>query len=159
MPTIFMKRGRIWLFVGLMSWSLWSQAQSDSSEQHEISDPIELQPAFRGGYNALLKFMAAHVRYPARVPDGLQGRMFVSVVIDSAGKLSGYKILRIKSSEQAFGTFLKQFEREALRVVRQMPNWIPAKQYNGKTTPVRFTMVVVFSPGNRYYKDLLKNSE
>lgn len=82
----------------------------------------------------MLRFLAQHVRYPSRAQlTKTVGRVIVQVTIDEEGKLSNMK---------AAYTDSPLFEKEAIRVLNQMPRWEPAK-HNG--TAVSSTYLFPFS--------------
>lgn len=60
--------------------------------------------------------------------------MIISFVVEDDGSISHVKVA--KSAEPAL-------DREAMRVVKSMPKWIPGKQ-NGKCVRVRYSVPVVF---------------
>ena len=77
----------------------------------------EVMPEFPGGRNELLAYIGANIKYPeAAKKAGLQGRVFVSFVVETDGSVSGAKILR------GIGAGC---DEEALRVVNSMPIWSP----------------------------------
>ena len=91
-----------------------------------ISDTCDVQPMFPGGENNLIRFLARKTKYPdLALQNGIQGEAVIQFIVDIDGSIKNIKpitdvdILLID---------------EAIRVVRTMPNWIPAS-LNGK--PVR----------------------
>jgi TonB family protein len=78
---------------------------------------VEKNPDFKGGYDAMLRFLHDKIVYPETAKKaGVQGTIFVQFVISKTGKISNVKILRgIESS----------CDEEAMRVVKAMPDWIP----------------------------------
>ena len=96
---------------------------------------VEKMPAFAGGQEALLRYLRNHLRYPsAALAAGVGGRVFMSFVVGSDGKISEVTILK------GLGYGL---DEEALRVVRQMPAWTPGYQ-SQHPVPVRFTLPITF---------------
>lgn len=96
---------------------------------------VEQNPEFSGGYEAMLKFLTSHMIYPALAQEsGIQGTVFVQFVVSKTGKISNVKILR------GIGGGC---DEEAVRVVKEMPNWIPGRQ-NGQAVPVMFQIPVKF---------------
>ena len=65
---------------------------------------------------------------------GIQGKVFVSFVIDKKGSVLNAKI------ERGVDPLL---DAEALRVVNSMPKWIPGKE-KGKDVAVQFTLPISF---------------
>lgn len=65
---------------------------------------------------------------------GIQGQVVIQIVIDKDGKIHDPKIVRGVSTE---------LNAEAVRVISNMPQWIPGKQ-KGKNVATRFTLPVRF---------------
>ena len=96
---------------------------------------VEKMPEFAGGRDALLRYLGRHLRYPTvALAAGAEGRVFLSFVVQADGSIADVTILR------GLGYGL---DEEALRVVRQMPDWTPGYQ-NKHAVPVRFTLPISF---------------
>jgi len=96
---------------------------------------VEQMPEFPGGETALLKYLKGSVKYPQIAQEnGIQGKVFVSFVVDTNGSISNVKITRGVDTS---------LDKEALRVVKAMPKWIPGKQ-NGEAVRVSFTVPINF---------------
>lgn len=103
--------------------------------EDEIFTIVETMPSFPGGDAALFKYLGQNVKYPQMAKDaGITGRVFVSFVIDKAGKVTSAKILR------GIGGGC---DEEALRVVKAMPNWSPGKQ-RGRAVRVEYRLPINF---------------
>lgn len=90
-----------------------------------------IMPKFPGGEVGLSKYFEENLRYPENAKkDSLSRKVFVQFVINAEGKVENVKIAR--SVDQAL-------DKEAIRVVKSMPKWEPAKQF-GK--PVKFTHTI-----------------
>lgn len=101
----------------------------------EIFVFVEFMPEFPGGDQALLKFLAKEVKYPVVAQEnGIEGRVFVSFVIDETGSITDIHVIR--GVDPAL-------DSEALRVIRNMPKWKPGKQ-GGKTVKVRYNVPISF---------------
>lgn len=96
---------------------------------------IEDKPVFPGGDAELLKYLATETQYPVIAREnGIEGKVFVSFVIDKDGSVTDVKILR------GVDPYL---DKEAMRVVRSMPNWKPGKQ-RGKSVKVQYQLPLNF---------------
>ena len=96
---------------------------------------VEQMPEFPGGQAALLKYIAQSIKYPRiATENGVQGKVFVSFVVDKSGSISHAKVVRGVDSA---------LDTEAIRVIKSMPKWIPGKQ-NGETVRVSFTIPINF---------------
>ena len=96
---------------------------------------VEEMPEFPGGVTALRNFLAQAVKYPAEaVSKGIQGKVYVTFIVDKDGSTKNAKIARgVESSLDA----------EALRVVSSLPKWIPGKQ-KGEAVAVQYTVPINF---------------
>lgn len=98
-------------------------------------DVVEQMPSFPGGDQKRHEFIKKNLRYPKECADsGIQGRVIVAFVVERNGKLSNIRV--VKSVNPAL-------DKEALRIVNLMPNWIPGKQ-NGRTVRVKFLIPITF---------------
>jgi len=96
---------------------------------------VEQNPEFSGGYEAMLKFLKDKMQYPTLAQEsGIQGTVFVQFVVSKTGQLSNVKILR------GIGGGC---DEEAVRVVKEMPNWVPGRQ-NGQDVPVMLQIPINF---------------
>ena len=96
---------------------------------------VEQNPEFKGGYDAMQKFLRDKMNYPSLAQQsGIQGTVFVQFVVEKTGVISRIKILR------GIGGGC---DEEAIRVVKEMPAWTPGKQ-NGQVVPVMFQIPVKF---------------
>jgi len=92
-------------------------------------------PEFPGGETALQKYLRSSVKYPTiAMENGIQGKVYVGFVVERNGTISNVRIAR--------GVDVS-LDREAMRVVRLMPKWIPGKQ-NGEPVRVSFTAPINF---------------
>ena len=66
--------------------------------------------------------------------NGIQGRVICSFVVEKNGSIGDVKV--VKSVDPSL-------DKEAVRVIRNMPNWNPGKQ-NGLPVRVKFTVPVTF---------------
>lgn len=82
-----------------------------------LSDAGTVVPYFPGGLKAMSAFIAKQVRYPkaARMLKK-EGRVIISAHVDTKGNLSNYKV---QTSDDPL------FDKEALRVVKLMPRFVP----------------------------------
>lgn len=95
---------------------------------------------------ALLPWIKANIKYPAKAKEkGVTGRVVVTFIVEIDGSLSDIKIIRNTAPE-----FKAEFEAEAIRLVKAMPAWDPAKIIIDRTTDrtedvrYRYTCPIVF---------------
>ena len=105
------------------------------AEQNKVFDVVEQQPQFPGGMGALNQWLGSNIKYPAvAAENGIEGRVIVQFVVERDGSVSGVHVVRGVDSS---------LDKEATRVVAQMPKWIPGKQ-NGSAVRVKYTVPVTF---------------
>jgi periplasmic protein TonB len=104
-------------------------------EEKPVFTIVEEMPTYPGGEEARNKYLADNIVYPQQASEnGIQGTVYVSFVIDSKGNVTNVKVLR------GIGGGC---DEEAVRVVKAMPQWHPAKQY-GKAVRYLFNMPIYF---------------
>jgi Ca-activated chloride channel family protein len=107
----------------------------DIEERPAIFSHVEVPPAFPGGEAALMKFIADNIAYPSEaIANGYTGRVVVRFVVNEDGSITDVEIQR------GVNPILN---KEALRVVKSMPKWLPGKQ-NGRPVRVYYTLPIVF---------------
>lgn len=93
--------------------------RQEEEEEDEIFMIVEEIPEFPGGEDALQKYLSEHTKYPkAAKRSKTSGTVYVQFVINEIGEISDVQIPQ--SVDPAL-------DREVLRVVNGMPNWIPGK--------------------------------
>ena len=112
---------------------------NESEEKKEVAnkvfDVVEQMPSFPGGNEALMKFLQENVKYPVVAQEnGVQGRVVVSFVVEKDGSITDVKVVRSVDPS---------LDKEAARVVKSMPRWIPGKQ-NGAAVRVKYNVPVSF---------------
>lgn len=91
--------------------------------------------SFPGGISALSNFIIENLRYPAQAAEnGIEGKVLVQFIVDKDGKITEPKIVRPVDPD---------LEAEAIRLVRSMPDWIPAT--DDSDTPVSSIMTLPVS--------------
>lgn len=103
--------------------------------RNRVYDVVEQMPSFPGGISGLRTYLNQNIRYPAEAQENcVQGHVVVSFVVGKDGHISDVTVVR--SVEPSL-------DKEAIRVVRNMPRWTPGKQ-GGEPVRVRFTVPVSF---------------
>lgn len=104
---------------------------------------VDQMPEYIGGMDAMFEYLSKNLRYPEdAINAGIQGIVYVSFVVTVTGKVTEAKILR---------GIHESCDAEALRVVQEMPYWIPGSQ-RGKKVNVQFNLPVRFILGNQKMK-------
>ncbi len=130
-----------------------------------IFDIVEEPAQYPGGQAALMQYLAQNIRYPKiSAENGVQGRVLVQFVVEKDGSLSNFAVVK-KSGDtitqnaqsgitvNALGSATEEskvpqeafdaLNAEAVRVLREMPKWIPAKQ-RGQEVRMRYTLPITF---------------
>ena len=96
---------------------------------------VEQKPEFPGGEAAMYKWLGDNIVYPsAASEEGVQGRVVVEFVVGKDGSITNVRVVRPRHPA---------LDKEALRVVKAMPNWVPGRN-NGQPVKVTYTLPVTF---------------
>lgn len=96
---------------------------------------VEQKPEFPGGESAMYKWLSDNIVYPSVASEeGVQGRVVVEFVVGKDGSISNVRIVRPRHPA---------LDKEALRVVKAMPKWMPGRN-NGQPVKVTYTLPVTF---------------
>ena len=111
------------------------EVEEEDVQEQEIFQIVEEMPAYPGGDQKLMEYVAKNIKYPQIAREtGIQGRVFVGFVVEPDGSVSNVKVLR------GIGGGC---DEEAMRVVKNMPKWKPGKQ-RGKAVRVSYMLPVNF---------------
>ncbi|MDY3847252.1 MAG: TonB family protein [Prevotella sp.] len=112
-----------------------AQPEPPKEEETKVFDVVEVMPTFPGGNAALFEWLSKNIKYPVVAEEnGVQGRVIVTFVVERNGSITDVQVA--KSVDPSL-------DKEAVRVVKAMPHWIPGKQ-NGSAVRVKFTVPVTF---------------
>jgi protein TonB len=115
------------LLVALALFCCTSAMAQTVVEDDAIFVVAENAPEFPGGEDSLYAYIARNIKYPETAKkEKIEGRVFVTFVIEKDGQVSSAKILRDIGGGCG---------EEAIRVVKNMPKWKPGTQ---RGNPVRF---------------------
>jgi protein TonB len=99
---------------------------------------VEQMPTFPGGEAEMMKYIQKNVQYPQVEKEaGVSGTCYVTFVVEKDGNITDVKVLRGVNGGPGC-------DREAIRVVKSMPNWKPGKQ-NGREVRVQFNLPIKFT--------------
>jgi TonB family protein len=100
-----------------------------------VYDVVEQMPCFPGGHRVMYEFIEENMHYPKKcVEKSIQGRVIITFVVERSGKLSNIRVAR--------GVH-PALDKEAIRIVKLMPRWIPGRQ-NGIPLRVKYIIPVTF---------------
>ena len=120
-----------------------------TSEEDTVYQIVEEMPQFPGGENALMEYVSKNVVYPEEAKEKeIQGRVFISFVVEKDGSIGEVKVLR------GIGGGC---DEESVRVISDMPRWKPGKQ-KGEFVRVSYQIPIMFKLGqtNDEYKTTVK---
>lgn len=110
--------------------------EDPQDEKNPIFTVVEEMPEYPGGKNAMYKFMGENIKYPENAKEeGISGTVFITFVVEKDGRVNDVKLLRGVD---------ESLDKEAMRVIKMMPNWKPGKQ-SGKTVRVQYNLPVKFA--------------
>lgn len=112
------------------------RAQNENAKSDQVFFMVEEMPQFPGGEKALSEYIINNIRYPKEAQEnGIQGRVYVTFVIDTLGSVVDAKIARGVDPS---------LDKEALRAVSDLPKWQAGKQ-RGKLVKVSYTVPISFA--------------
>lgn len=112
------------------------EVDEEEVQEMEIFTVVEDAPSFPGGDEARIRYLQNNIKYPQMAREsGIQGTVYVTFVVEPNGSVTNVKILR------GIGGGC---DEEAIRVIQNMPKWIPGKQ-RGKPVRVQFNMPIKFT--------------
>lgn len=99
-------------------------------------DYVDVQPQFPGGERGLMNFVNKTREYPYHAyKNRIQGRVVCSFIVGTDGKVSNIQVIKGAGNES--------LNREAMRVISEMPKWKPGKVGRTKV-PVRVVLPIAF---------------
>lgn len=112
---------------------------TDFSEGAGVYIHVDEEAKPKGGKRAYFKLVAKNLHYPVEAHRaGVEGRVFVEIVIDEEGKIISAKTP--EGHKLGYG-----MDEEAIRVLK-MTEWIPAKK-GGKVVKQKMIIPVLFKLG------------
>lgn len=113
-----------------------TQAQDKEQKKGDVFMVVEQMPEYPGGFDGLKSYIMENVKYPEQAKKNkVEGKVFVSFVIDKDGSVTDAKVVRAVDPT---------LDTEALRVVNDMEKWTPGKQ-KGETVKVQYTLPIQFA--------------
>lgn len=106
----------------------------------ESTSFIDESPAFPGGMDALMLFLASNLKYPKEWNNAcIEGKVIAQLNIDKNGKISNVEIIRCSIPEE----FSESAIKEVQRVIGLLPEFIPARK-NGEAVESYFILPMSF---------------
>jgi protein TonB len=97
-------------------------------------DAVDVAPSYPGGMEAFRKFMEKNLHTPDELESGEIVTVRVRFVVDYTGKLQSF-VPVLDGGEV--------YNKEVIRVLKKMPDWIPGKA-KGENVPVYYIIPVKF---------------
>jgi periplasmic protein TonB len=103
----------------------------------EIFTIVEEQAEFPGGVGEMVKYIQKTLQYPAMAREaGISGKCFLKFVVNETGDISDVQVLKGVPG-------CSDCDKEAIRVVKSMPKWKPAKM-TGRSVKCYFNLPISF---------------
>ena len=103
--------------------------------EEKVFEIVEQPPSFPGGEAAMYEWLSKNINYPVIAQENnIQGRVTCQFVVGRNGEIEDVRVVRGVDAS---------LDKEAIRVIRSMPKWIPGKQ-GGNAVKVRYTLPVQF---------------
>ena len=116
----------------LLGPEIHPETHHDANHVYHVA---ERMPAFPGGMSQLMSFIKKNVRYPVdAVKEGTEGRVILTFTVERDGSLTDIEVAKSVSPS---------LDKEAVRIVKSMPRWIPGRQ-DGKKVRVKYTLPIYF---------------
>lgn len=104
-------------------------------KEEKVFEIVEQPPSFPGGESAMYEWLSKNINYPVIAQENnIQGRVTCQFVVGRNGEIEDVRVVRGVDPS---------LDREAIRVIKSMPKWIPGRQ-GGNAVKVRYTLPVQF---------------
>lgn len=133
-----MTSGGVWAQTEQTIPPTHSNSSEIKSEHAKIEQIVEEEPEFPGGRAAMMKFLSENLVYPKiAIAENRSGKCYIQFIVEKDGSITNVVVKK--------GTpDCPECDKEAVRVVKLMPNWIPAKS-DGKAVRTYFMLPIIFN--------------
>lgn len=123
----------VWLWMILTTLPVAYASEVDSVYAYV---DVEVKPQFPGGDEAMYRWLAENMNYPASTVD-IRGsfRIIAQFEISVAGKIENIEIIQ--------GCRFTPLDREVVRLIESMPDWTPG-YVNGIPVRVKYILPITF---------------
>ena len=132
-----MKTIKWFIAAAVLFTAVLCQAQTKENKSKDgVYQQVEVMPEYPGGETALMNDLVGAIKYPEEASKkGIQGKVYVSFVVDEQGKVTNAKIEKgVEAS----------LDKESLRVVGELKTWKPGKE-KGKAVKVAYTIPINYA--------------
>jgi protein TonB len=123
---------KVFTLTLIMLWTC--QVYASPVEKDSVYRRAEIMPISSVGDDSLINFFERKIHSPSNLVT--VEKVFLYFVVRKDGTITDLKVLSGKN---------KDCNREALRVAKTMPAWIPGQQ-NGKNVSVGYVLPILFLP-------------
>jgi len=137
----------------------------------KVYEKAEKMPQYQGGENELMHYIGTNLRYPVKAQEnGIQGKVIVRFIVNASGEVTNAVVVNSimkstkkldevvvvgygatkkpddKGTEQKQiepGADMKLLEKEAIRVINTLPDFIPG-EIKGQKVSVYYTLPLTF---------------
>lgn len=87
----------------------------------EIYEFVGQEALYPGGIGALYQYLGSNIKYPEECADkNIQGKVYLQFVIEKDGSIGHVSVMNEGKTHELL-------EEEAIRVIKSLPNWKPAR--------------------------------
>lgn len=121
---------------GITQTDIMPEPEKEEKEEHPFVWVPSQKAQFPGGESARLQYLRDELKYPRLAKENdISGRVDIQFKVGAYGEIMDIKVLRSPDP---------LLTKEALRVVKNMPKWEPAKQ-GGKRVITLVSIPIVFT--------------
>ena len=146
--------------------------KKDKAQEEKIYESADQMPQYPDGENELMSYIARNLKYPVKAQEnGIQGKVIIRFIVNSHGKVVNAIVVKsilknmnnlrevnvfgygakkntdekqIQQEKQIqSGTDMKLLEKEAIRVINSLPDFIPG-EIKGQKVSVYYTLPLTF---------------
>jgi TonB family protein len=111
--------------------------QASQTSEEPVYEVVKTMPEYPGGIDGLTQYLVTNIKYPPEAKTkGVQGRVFVSYIVEKDGSVTHVKVIRGIGSG---------CDEEAVRVISGMPKWSPGLNEKNQAVRVQFNLPIMFS--------------
>ncbi len=137
-----MKKTMLYMIICLLCVSLANAQNNNPLNNSPDKDTIQevfvdsvIHPKFPGGDEALMQYLSENLVYPPTLQEKrFKGKVLVQFVVETDGSISNVEVVR---------SLYKDLDEEVVRVIKNMPKWIPAEQ-DGKAIREYYKLPISF---------------
>lgn len=109
--------------------------EADDDSVYALED-VCYPPQFPGGTEAMYQWIGTNFQYPPSATDeGTLLRIVLEFVVTKDGDIDKIKVMQCKNPS---------LEKEAFRMMNDMPKWTPGRNCNGEPVNVAFVLPIQF---------------